>query len=430
MELLNGGIYLPGEESDMDYSDYDDESWETLFGRVKQVRQKTFEQRQKVLADLNQKAAHVRNEMQQPVYIKFKDKIFFSAGVLNFGLSCGVLAGYPSAYPEFYTAQMIILLPLRLFEYRRQKWGYFLLDFCYYANLLLLLYLWVWPNNATLFQICYSFANGPVGVAIIAWRNSLVFHSLDKLTSLTIHMSPAIVTSLLRHHIVTDNRASKYVTADVHQGFLMQVYHQFWVPVAFYCLWQTLYFVKVQVFDKAKIERRNRSAEPLKYITSYTELKKRPGPMQKIITSVPKQFRPFMFGVVQLGFTMLTMLPVLVLWHLKYLNLAWLVFLLSWSTWNGANFYVEVFAARYVEQLAQLEKELKEKGTLKIDPRATPRAGATGETPRVSETPRVGETPRSADVPRVVPTTRIGNVIAEEEETPLAKASKTSKKAA
>lgn len=372
MELLNGGVYLPGEESDANDSDY--ESWDTLFSRMRKVRQKTFDQRQKVLLQLNQKAAHVRSEMQQPVYVKFKDKIFFSLGVLNFGLSCGALAGFPSSYPEFYTLQMVTLLPLRLYEYRKQKWGYFLLDFCYYANLLLLLYLWVWPHNSTLFQICYSFANGPVGVAIIAWRNSLVFHSLDKLTSLTIHMSPAIVTSLLRHHIVTDHESSKYSTAEADQGFLMQLYYQFWIPIVFYCIWQILYFVKVQVFDKAKIEKRNRSAEPLKYITSYTELRKSSGLMKNIINSVSKKYQPFMFGLAQLAFTMLTMVPVLLFWHSKYLNLAWLLLLLSWSTWNGANFYVEVFAARYVEQLSQLERELKEKqpspSTLKVDPTA------------------------------------------------------------
>lgn len=35
-------------------------------------------------------------------------------------------------------------------------------DFCYWANAALLLYLWVLPHNATLFQICFMAANGPL----------------------------------------------------------------------------------------------------------------------------------------------------------------------------------------------------------------------------------------------------------------------------
>ena len=44
---------------------------------------------------------------------------------------------------------------------------------------------------------------GPLMCAIIVWKNSLVFHSLDKLTSFFLHAFPPIVVHLLRssvHH--------------------------------------------------------------------------------------------------------------------------------------------------------------------------------------------------------------------------------------
>ena len=67
------------------------------------------------------------------------------------------------------------------------------------------MYLWIFPSSKILFTVCYTLSHGPLGLAIVLWRNSLVFHSewkcegqtsvdclpslgLDKVTSLFIHM--------------------------------------------------------------------------------------------------------------------------------------------------------------------------------------------------------------------------------------------------
>jgi hypothetical protein len=47
-------------------------------------------------------------------------------------------------------------------------------------------------------MVVFVFANGPLLVAIVAWRNSMVFHSLDKTTSLFIHVFPALLTYCTR----------------------------------------------------------------------------------------------------------------------------------------------------------------------------------------------------------------------------------------
>jgi Protein of unknown function (DUF2838) len=40
---------------------------------------------------------------------------------------------------------------------------------------------------------------GSLATAIITWRNSLVFHDGDKMTSLFIHMYPPLVLTVIRH---------------------------------------------------------------------------------------------------------------------------------------------------------------------------------------------------------------------------------------
>ena len=41
-------------------------------------------------------------------------------------------------------------------------------------------------------------SHGPIAIAILAWQNSIVFHSLDKMTSFFIHIMPVAITHCLR----------------------------------------------------------------------------------------------------------------------------------------------------------------------------------------------------------------------------------------
>lgn len=47
-----------------------------------------------------------------------------------------------------------MLLAARWALYRAKRWHYYLLDFCYFANLLLLGHLWVAPRSALLSKVC------------------------------------------------------------------------------------------------------------------------------------------------------------------------------------------------------------------------------------------------------------------------------------
>ena len=44
----------------------------------------------------------------------------------------------------------------------------------------------------------FAHTSGPLALAIPIWRNSLVFHSLDKVTSVFVHALPGLLTFLLR----------------------------------------------------------------------------------------------------------------------------------------------------------------------------------------------------------------------------------------
>lgn len=168
---------------------------------------------------------------------------------------------------------------------REKKYHYFLFDFCYYANLLILAYVNFFPKSETLFAICFAFCTGipvvratlglfepqanvfligPLAWSILAWRNSLVFHSLDKTTSLFIHLTPNLLFYALRW---LDKHPERYIDYDSLKNVLSILtqtmrsvarYETFrdnndisfstmiLTPIVPYLLWQAFYFIKVQ----------------------------------------------------------------------------------------------------------------------------------------------------------------------------------------
>ena len=73
-----------------------------------------------------------------------------------------------------------------------------MLDFCYFSQATLLVYLHMFPDESAIFKLVFTMANGPLTWGGVLWRNALVFHDIDKLTSTFIHFYPALVTYCVR----------------------------------------------------------------------------------------------------------------------------------------------------------------------------------------------------------------------------------------
>jgi hypothetical protein len=97
-----------------------------------------------------------------------------------------------------YTIQGLYLLPLRYYQYKKRAWHYFLFDLCYYVTILNFIYFWIFPSSKMLFIACYCMSHGSLASAVITWRNSLVFHDQDKITSLFIHIYAPFSFTVIR----------------------------------------------------------------------------------------------------------------------------------------------------------------------------------------------------------------------------------------
>jgi len=110
------------------------------------------------------------------------EKVSFVTSVLNIFISGWLIGAWPEVFHLWYTVQLAYYMPIRWYKYHKIGYHYFLADLCYFVNLLMVLSIWFFPQSKRLFISTYCLCFGNNAVAIVMWRNSLVFHSLDKVT--------------------------------------------------------------------------------------------------------------------------------------------------------------------------------------------------------------------------------------------------------
>ena len=96
--------------------------------------------------------------------VVLRDKVAFVLGVFHIIASAYWLGYSPSTFYRLYTVKALLLLTIRLVLYRKEKMHYYLLDFCYYANALMLVHVWALPEACDLQKVMFAFAMGPARV--------------------------------------------------------------------------------------------------------------------------------------------------------------------------------------------------------------------------------------------------------------------------
>ncbi|CAF3104605.1 unnamed protein product [Rotaria sp. Silwood2] len=223
------------------------------------------EEQKRLLRSQLEKHIHLLSEnLKKPNFIRTRDKITFTIGVANTCFSPLIAAKWPQILPIVYTVQAFFLITLRFFIYKSKHWHYSVFDLCYFVNLLTLIYLWILPSSKILLAVCYSLAHGPVALAIVLWRNSLVFHSFDKVTSIFIHLYPPLTLFTLRWLLPVDLQL-KYYPAIVNTGSNLPIGTSIFYTIIFYLVWQILYYTFIVHGRRQKVVSGSRA-------TSYTWL--------------------------------------------------------------------------------------------------------------------------------------------------------------
>ncbi|OLN97472.1 putative membrane protein [Colletotrichum chlorophyti] len=293
--------------------------------------------------------------------VTLREKVSFICGVMNIFASGLLMGGFPEYFHLWYTVQALYFMPIRYFTYHRRGYHYFLADLCYFVNFLLLLSMWVFPGSKRLFLAAYCLAYGNNAVAIIMWRNSLVFHSFDKVTSLFIHIMPCATLHCMVHLVSKELQASRFpavytiqnspVGSPTAYGNVASMLAWSSIP---YAVWQLSYYFFITVRRREKIA----AGRP----TSFTWLRKSYSKswIGKVVLSLPDSLQESAFMLIQYSYAVLTMLPCPIWFMSRYASAGFLMAVFTWSVYNGATYYIDVFGTRFQKELEALRAEVKQ----------------------------------------------------------------------
>eukprot|EP01065_Artemidia_motanka_P006918 TRINITY_DN1337_c0_g1_i2.p1 TRINITY_DN1337_c0_g1~~TRINITY_DN1337_c0_g1_i2.p1 ORF type:complete len:499 (+),score=164.73 TRINITY_DN1337_c0_g1_i2:56-1498(+) len=281
------------------------------------------------------------------------DRLAFTIGVLGIVSSEFILLQHPHYFWIAYIVVMFGLMAARYVLYTLAHMQYFMLDFCYYVQLLCLLQI-VWPSE-TLFRVCFVFGNGPLGWAIVAWRNSLVFHSFDKVTSVYIHTYPMLLTFTWRWRQHCSGADCAVAAWGQEPGWL-PFRDALVLPLAAYVVWQIGYLLITEVFGTPRYDRTLTTS--LRYLAAQGDK----SPTVKFVKGLcvkigymkkGEQFdadtlktKAVIVGF-QFVYTVVTILPTFIIYRSEVAHLLFISFCCAMCTWNGAAYYFEVFASSY-----------------------------------------------------------------------------------
>eukprot|EP01087_Luapelamoeba_hula_P019173 TRINITY_DN6321_c0_g2_i1.p1 TRINITY_DN6321_c0_g2~~TRINITY_DN6321_c0_g2_i1.p1 ORF type:complete len:577 (-),score=105.53 TRINITY_DN6321_c0_g2_i1:170-1867(-) len=310
--------------------------------------------RDKGRAFVDKKKAELERKMKEMPFIRTVDKVAFTLGVVLM-VATALQLNKPDFMYVFYTALIFPLLITRFLLYHRQSYHYFMLDFCYYVQVVLLMFLYIYPENPLIFQMTFCLSNGPLVSAIVMWKNSLVFHDLDKLTSIFIHIYPPIVTYCLRWWCVD----TSLFTVCKDDDCSITLSASFVWPLILYSFWQFCYILKTEILDRTKFQKNDSLMTSVRWFS-----RARPHPVYKFLVSKGVKINPVVLLIaIQFIYTIVTLAPTILLYKYYMAHTLYLTFVSLVAVWNGANFYFEVFTHSYAERLKRLTKEITESVT-------------------------------------------------------------------
>ncbi|WVQ78433.1 hypothetical protein IAT38_000519 [Cryptococcus sp. DSM 104549] len=317
-------------------------------GKGEKYRKDVEREVERIKLKLAAKVTHLSGTWRSAQVVRTKDKISFLFGVLSLAFTCLMYGMAPEWLPFAYTVQSAFYLPIRIYTYKRKAWHYFFL--CYFVNVLDLLWIWVFPSSSILFIASYLLTLGPLASAIITWRNSLVFHSLDKVTSIFIHIYPPIVLTVIRH--VYPNAEARYPGLE-HVGDY-KWYSKILIAALPYILWQGAYYKFISLDRRSKIESGQRQN------SFHYMLNDKRGPIGKALQGIRPEHRELWFIFGQLIYSIIFMIPpATLLINSPTASSIFLIIIFAVSAWNGATFYVEVFGRKFERELEKLRKEME-----------------------------------------------------------------------
>jgi hypothetical protein len=299
------------------------------------------------LSNVSTDNSETESEKSSPVkvnkredYIRARDRVVFMIQIANLTISAA-LVNHDAKYFAYWNAFFITVSMMeRIYDFCAKRWHFYLIDFCYFANFIVIYYTLFAPQNEVLFKACFAIAMGPLMVSVQYYRCTMAFHSLEKMTSMLIHSNPSIVMFLVRWH---DNSKTFYPAATGTEEFGFYFIYKWILAFAIvYHAWAIVYYLIIFVIFKNYIQRN-------KFQTLFTYTLTTPN-MAKIINMFGPRWQSVMYMSIHWRLVMVLLTLPIAFYYSYWFSLIWVVYIHIVTISNGANYYIDFHPTRYEQQ--------------------------------------------------------------------------------
>eukprot|EP01062_Namystynia_karyoxenos_P036412 TRINITY_DN26521_c0_g1_i1.p1 TRINITY_DN26521_c0_g1~~TRINITY_DN26521_c0_g1_i1.p1 ORF type:complete len:428 (+),score=123.25 TRINITY_DN26521_c0_g1_i1:72-1286(+) len=334
--------------------------------------------------------AERKAELRRLAKATLTDRLGFCVGVGDLVITAFFIGRWPENFWILHIAKAVVLLSWRFTRFRQTGCEWYLMDFCYFVEYLAVIFcglawlrveygletpLFQW--NAEIVRAGFAVSSGPLAWSVLIFRNSIVFHDIDHMTSVFIHVSPPLLFWCIRWGagmgpmVVQKRWPNMFVVcpdgdmADVDQcaSLLVPWCHAcpadwnsftYW-PLGFWAGWALIYVLVVFVIFKRHIQTAGKE-------TLYDHVA-RSKPQKEFLEVFPDY--P---GVRKAAYMFLHLLSLItfgalgaVFWHSFVAHTLFLLGMLGWATKNGAGYFFKVFAHKYWDNLRRRQEAKEER---------------------------------------------------------------------
>lgn len=290
------------------------------------------------------------------------EKSFYPFTLFNIFVIGFLIGRLPEYFHIYYTIILAVLMPVRFYTYYKTNNHYFLADLCYFVNLMCLIFIWITPYSTHLYQSCFAFTFGTLSFAIITWRNSLVIHSVDKITSCFIHMMPSLTMYCITHAISEDTKLKRFPAASISNSMSWNLKTNVFYTSIYYLVWQSLYHYFITLRKKQKIKSGQRMTS-FEYLTTHQY-------KNSWVVKLPPPYPMILYTLFQYCYQLVTMILCVVWFNSNIAAACFLAFIYIHAAKNGASYYIDYYGKKFEKevdklklQIENLERQLDERGS-------------------------------------------------------------------
>lgn len=161
-----------------------------------------------------------------------------------------------------------------------------------------------------------------------------------------VHLTPAAVQQARFPAVYSTKYSQPHHRERYNLGSMM-----LWATVP-YAIWQLSYHILITVRRRDKIA----AGRP----TSFTWLRRSYSKkwIGRAVLALPESLQETAFMFIQYCYAVITMVPCPIWFRHRWLSATFLLVVFSWSVYNGATFYIDVFGKRFQNELEQLKRDV------------------------------------------------------------------------